>query len=86
MRFQTLGLVLETLAGVLRSHQTVDTSDGQGVVTSGSFSPTLRTAIALARVPLACLPGGRAQVSVRGKALAARIVRPPFVRHGRILV
>jgi aminomethyltransferase len=86
MRFQTLGLVLETLAGVLRSHQTVDTSDGEGVVTSGSFSPTLRTAIALARVPLACLPGSRAQVSVRGKALAARIVRPPFVRHGRILV
>ncbi|HYX66418.1 MAG TPA: glycine cleavage system aminomethyltransferase GcvT [Burkholderiales bacterium] len=86
MRFQTLGLVLETLAGVLRSHQTVDTSDGQGVVTSGSYSPTLRTAIALARVPLGCLPGGRAQVSVRGKALGARIVKPRFVRHGRILV
>ncbi len=86
MRFQTLGLVLETLAGVLRSHQTVETSDGQGVVTSGSYSPTLRTAIALARVPLGCLPGGRAQASVRGKALEGRIVRPPFVRHGRILV
>ncbi len=86
MRFQALGLVLETLAGVLRSHQALVTREGEGVVTSGSFSPTLRTAIALARVPLASLPGDRAQVSVRGKALEARIVKPPFVRHGRILV
>lgn len=86
MRFQTLGLVLERLGGVLRSHQTLSTSEGEGVVTSGSFSPTLRTAIALARVPLASVPGGRAQVSVRGKALEARIVRPPFVRRGTILV
>jgi aminomethyltransferase len=86
VRFQTLGLVLETLAGVLRSHQALVTREGEGVVTSGSFSPTLRTAIALARVPLASRPGGRAQVSVRGKALEARIVKPPFVRRGRILV
>src|SRR4029077_17023780 len=42
--------------------------------------------IALARVPAAAAtPGGTVQVDVRGKLLDARIVRPPFVRHGRVL-
>jgi aminomethyltransferase len=52
-----------------------------GAVTSGSFSPTLSAAIAFARIPagdaLTC------EVDVRGKWLRARIVRPPFVRHGK---
>jgi hypothetical protein len=26
------------------------------------------------------------QVEVRGRLLPARVVRPPFVRHGRVLV
>ena len=71
----------------MRSHQRVATSAGDGVVTSGSFSPTLARSIALARVPAgAATVGGMVQVDVRGKLLAARIVRPPFVRHGRVLV
>jgi aminomethyltransferase len=84
-----VGLVLED-RGVLRSHQAVSGvplgSPGAspapvGEITSGSFSPTLNRSIALARVR----PGlaRRVTVDVRGKALAARIVKTPFVRNGK---
>jgi len=85
-RFELLGLVLERRAGVLRSHQEVRCEQGEGVVTSGTFSPTMQASIALARLPAGAQPGGRARVAVRGRLLEARIVKPPFVRHGRILV
>jgi aminomethyltransferase len=70
----------------MRAHQAVRSSRGEGMVTSGSFSPTMQVAIALARLPPESRPGERVQVAVRDKLLDARIVRPPFVRHGRILV
>jgi aminomethyltransferase len=57
---------------------------GDGEITSGTFSPTLARSIALARVPAAT--GASVQVDVRGKLLEARVVRPPFVRHGKVLV
>ena len=81
-----LGLVLEGRGGVLRAHQRVRLADGEGEITSGSFSPTLQTSIALARLPLRAAPGETAEVEVRDKRLAARVVRPPFVRYGRVLV
>ena len=76
-----VGLVLQD-RGVLRAHQPV-TVDGAvvGETTSGGFSPTLNTSIALAR-----LAGGEAQscqVEVRGRLLTCQIVAPPFVRHGK---
>jgi aminomethyltransferase len=78
------GLVLEERA-VMRAHQRVVVDgEGEGQITSGTFSPTLARSIALAR-----LPAGSARavaVEVRGKLLGARVVRPPFVRHGRALV
>jgi aminomethyltransferase len=83
---QRLGLVLEPRAGVLRAHQSVRSAHGEGVITSGGFAPTLNASIALARLPAACAPGERVEVAVRDKLLAARLVRPPFVRHGKILV
>jgi aminomethyltransferase len=30
--------------------------------------------------------GDRCQVDIRGKHLSARVVKPPFVRHGRALI
>jgi aminomethyltransferase len=88
---ELVGLLLED-RGVLRSHQKVvvaAATDGfappvMGEVTSGTFSPTLNRSIALARVPRT---GARAvQVEIRGKLHAARIVKPPFVRHGKPLI
>ena len=79
-----IGLVLEE-RGVLRGHQHVYAGDREiGLTTSGTFSPTLNRAIALARVEAGV--GERCRVDIRGKRLAARVVKPPFVRHGRALI
>ena len=85
-RFQALGLVLEAQGGLMRARQAVRSAHGEGMVTSGSFSPTMRVSIALARLTPESRPGERVQVAVRDKLLDARLVRPPFVRHGKILV
>ncbi|MGB1222088.1 MAG: glycine cleavage T C-terminal barrel domain-containing protein, partial [Alcanivoracaceae bacterium] len=77
---QLVGLVMEG-KGVLRAHQKVITANGEGETTSGSFSPTLGVAIALARVPAGST--GKADVEIRGKRQPVRIVRPPFVRNGK---
>lgn len=79
-----VGLVLEE-RGVLRAHQVVRVAGiGEGEITSGSFSPTLSKSIALARVPMAT--GDRAEVEIRGKWYPVRVVKPTFVRHGKILI
>jgi len=83
---QLVGLVLADNAGVLRSHQKVATPAGEGEITSGTFSPTLERSIALARIPLGVKAGALVQVCVRDKQLAAKVVQPPFVRNGKILV
>lgn len=79
-----VGLVLEE-RGVLRAHQVVRIAEiGDGEITSGSFSPTLSKSIALARVPMAT--ADRAEVEIRGKWYPVRVVRPSFVRHGKVLI
>jgi aminomethyltransferase len=77
-----VGLVLEG-KGVLRGHQKVYCSVGEGEITSGSFSPTLDKSIALARVPAAVAAGGGCEVDIRGRREPARVVRFPFVRNGK---
>jgi aminomethyltransferase len=54
-----------------------------GEVTSGTWSPTLERAIALAYVPaeLAKL-GTELAVQIRGKAEPAVVVKRPFYRRG----
>ena len=83
---QLTGLLLTDKGGVLRSHQKTHTDRGEGEITSGTFSPTLLASIALARLPAAVAPGDTVQVEIRDKQLAARVVKPPFVRHGKSLV
>jgi aminomethyltransferase len=83
---ELVGLLLED-RGVLRSHQKVLVADAAGLageVTSGTFSPTLNRSIALARVPKTSQPA--VQVEIRDKLHPARIVKPPFVRHGKPLI
>ena len=97
---QFVGLFLED-RGVLRSHQKVMAPPDAaapdfdataaiaaavpaGEVTSGTFSPTLNRSIALARVPQTS--SATLQVDIRGKLHTARVVKPPFVRHGKALI
>jgi len=79
--YTLVGLVLEQ-KGVLREGQEVvcEGQDGSGLVTSGTFSPTLGYSIALARVPQSFKD--TAVVKVRKRALAVNIVKPCFVRNG----
>ena len=77
-----LGLVLLD-KGVLRGHQQVITKQGNGEITSGSFSPTLQQSIALARLPLGVQVGDEVEVDIRGKALKAKVTKPVFARNGK---
>jgi len=72
--------------GVLRAHQKVMTAHGDGEITSGTFSPTLGCSIALARVPAGVVLGDQVQVDLRGKPVAAQVVKYPFVRNGKALI
>lgn len=80
---QFVGLVLEG-RGVMRAHQTVRAACGDGELTSGGFSPTMDASIGLARLPAGEL--GKVTVDIRGREVPARVVSPPFVRHGDVLV
>ena len=78
-----VGLILED-RGIMRHGQRVITDAGDGIVTSGGFSPTMQRSIALARVPSSATD--TCQVQIRNDQRNALIVRPPFVRNGRILI
>lgn len=77
-----VGLIMRS-RGVLREGYTVRIAESkrEGVITSGSFSPTLGVSIALARVPIEI--GPKAQVVIRGKNVDVEVVRPCFVRRGK---
>jgi aminomethyltransferase len=84
-RKQFLGLILLD-KGVLRGHQRVITQQGDGEITSGSFSPTLQQSIALARLPLGVQIGDEVQVDIRGKLLKAKVTKPVFARNGKAVI
>jgi len=68
--------------GVLRADLAVLDGDRQvGITTSGTFSPTLKTGIALALIDAGAGvdDGAQLTVDVRGRALECEVVAPPFV-------
>jgi len=82
---QLVGLVM-TEKGVLRSELPVRFTDAQGnaregIITSGTFSPTLGYSIALARVPAGI--GDTAIVQIRNREMPVRVTKPVFVRAGK---
>ncbi len=50
-----------------------------GVTTSGTFSPTLKTGIALALLDAGVRLDTEVSVDVRGRALPCVVAKPPFV-------
>jgi aminomethyltransferase len=70
-----------TEPGIARhGHPVVHEGQTVGVVTSGTRSPTLKTSIGLAYVPPALAAEGSAlAVEIRGKPVAAVVVKTPFL-------
>lgn len=68
--------------GIPRPHMTVRDSEGNdvGEVTSGTFSPSLKTGIGLALLDRGIAEGDELTVDVRGRPSAVRVVKPPFVQ------
>jgi len=80
-----VGLVMEA-KGVLRHGMSVFFTDAEGneqegMITSGSFSPTLGYSIAMARVPNTI--GELAEVEMRKKRVEVKVIAPSFVRNGK---
>ena len=67
--------------GIPRPGMAVTDADGRpiGEVTSGTFSPTLRTGIALALLAAGSEEGSEALVDVRGRPSRMVVGKPPFV-------
>ena len=81
VKMRLVGLVLDG-PGIIRNHQKVFTEQGgEGEVTSGGYSPTLSSSVALARVPADI--GATCFVEIRNKKIPAHVIKPPFVRHGK---
>ena len=84
-----VGLLLTT-RGVLREGMTVTINQGTdheqtGIITSGTFSPSLKNSIAIARVPASISEEDNVQVDLRGKGkfVDVRVLKLPFVRNGK---
>ncbi len=72
-----------TERGVLRNGQAIQFNNGtQGIITSGSFSPTLNHAIGFARVPIETSEQG--SIVVRKKTIPVQLTSLPFVRQGKV--
>ncbi|MBA3622534.1 MAG: glycine cleavage system aminomethyltransferase GcvT [Actinomycetota bacterium] len=66
--------------GIPRAHCAVlREGTAVGETTSGTFSPTLRLGVALAYLDPSVGLGETVTIEVRGRAIAAEVVRPPFV-------
>ncbi len=68
--------------GIARHGYPAKTAAGEGVVTSGTHSPTLGKPIGLALLPTAASSvGTELQVDIRGRGAAARVVPTPFYKR-----
>ncbi len=77
-----VGLILKD-KGIMRTDQKVFIDDiGEGVITSGTFSPTLNQSIGFARVPVATREA--VWVEIRNKRCLAHVAKLRFINRGKI--
>ena len=82
-QYELVGLMLEERA-ILRQGQKVyfdADKELEGLVTSGTYSPTLKKPIALARIPR--ISAKSCFTEMRGKEVFAKIGSPRFIREGK---
>jgi aminomethyltransferase len=81
-RRRLAGFTLETKRSPRHGYDLYHQGAKVGVVTSGTYSPTLEKSIAMAYVPAELRkPGGAFEVDVRGRREAAILVKLPFFRR-----
>jgi aminomethyltransferase len=77
-----VGLVLRERGIARHGYPVLDATGLTGIVTSGTMSPTLGTAIAMAYVaPAQAEPGTMLAVEIRGARVAAEVVPLPFYKR-----
>jgi aminomethyltransferase len=82
-RKKLVGLLIEGRA-VARAGAPVHTEQGDGMVTSGTFGPSVERSIAIGYVPAeAARPGARAKTTVRGRSIDCELIELPFYRRKR---
>jgi aminomethyltransferase len=70
--------------GIMRPGQKVIIDqETDGMITSGSYSPTLEKSIAFARVPQNV--GEQVLVDIRGKLIPAKVGKPRFIKNGKAI-
>jgi aminomethyltransferase len=72
--------LLVTERGIPRQGLTVlQNQEKIGEITSGTFSPSLKTGIALALISPSISIGQEVSIDIRGKLTMAKVIKPPFV-------
>ncbi len=76
------GLKMES-RHIARDGYPVNTAEGPGRISSGTYSPTLKCGIAMAFLPPDCKIGDAVEVVIRGRAAPARLCELPFYSNVR---
>ncbi len=85
VRERLVGFVLRERGFPRHGYEIRIEGEPAGEVTSGVHAPTLEQGVGLAYVPVeAARPGTLIDVMVRGKPVAAEVVRPPFYKDGSV--
>ena len=82
---ELVGIITEDKA-ILRQGQKIhleEENHARGVVTSGTYSPSLKKPIALARLPKSESTSCFAEI--RGKRVKAKIGSPKFIKEGKLI-
>ncbi len=79
-----IGLKIDGRGIARQGYPVISNNKEIGKITSGSWSPTLKTGIAMAYIPTELTKiGTKVNVSIRGKEVSAEIVKRPFYRRNQ---
>lgn len=78
-----IGLTLEDKAIMRTGQRVLVEGHPDGIITSGTYSPTLAKSIAFARVPAETV--NQVMVDIRGKLFPAQVCKPRFVKLGQTI-
>jgi aminomethyltransferase len=83
IKHKMVGLTLLDKGVMRHGQRVVVEGHPDGIITSGSYSPTLEHSVALARVPVET--GDEVMIDIRGKLIPAKVGKPRFVKHGQAI-